>query len=264
MNTPTFSLETIQQFARGYGMPTQKLRGLLREYIQVKFITDLYSLQGANRLSFVGGTALRLLHDLPRFSEDLDFDCLGQDLVEPVALFAQVAVLWQKQGIAVEYLNTAGAHKTYAELRFPQVLHQLGISSNPREKMRIKLDYAHLWHGQTPQVQLLNRYGFIEQVICNPLAQVLVQKLAAYVGRSTTQPRDMFDIVWLHSQSVRPDTAFMQVNSFSDVLAKAQAKWQQEGSSAAQVRKLEPFMFAPEQARKIHLLGAVLAEIEKQ
>ncbi|MDP2790426.1 MAG: nucleotidyl transferase AbiEii/AbiGii toxin family protein, partial [Rectinemataceae bacterium] len=46
---------------------------LLREYVQARILGSLHESRAFESLSFVGGTALRFLYALPRFSEDLDF-----------------------------------------------------------------------------------------------------------------------------------------------------------------------------------------------
>ena len=52
--------------------PNDKMN-LLREYLQAFALRSLHESEAFAGLSFVGGTALRFLHNLPRFSEDLDF-----------------------------------------------------------------------------------------------------------------------------------------------------------------------------------------------
>ena len=52
--------------------PSEKLN-LLREYVQAMVLRSLHESEAFVNLAFVGGTALRFIHDLPRFSEDLDF-----------------------------------------------------------------------------------------------------------------------------------------------------------------------------------------------
>ncbi|MDW8309627.1 MAG: nucleotidyl transferase AbiEii/AbiGii toxin family protein, partial [Verrucomicrobiales bacterium] len=56
------------------GQPNPLLaRCLAREYLQARLL-EMFQDQGAFRSwAFQGGTALRFLHGLPRFSEDLDF-----------------------------------------------------------------------------------------------------------------------------------------------------------------------------------------------
>lgn len=52
--------------------PGEKLNRL-REYLQAFALRSLHESEAFQCLSFVGGTALRFLYNLPRFSEDLDF-----------------------------------------------------------------------------------------------------------------------------------------------------------------------------------------------
>jgi len=46
---------------------------ILREYLQVWFLSRLYSFPKSENIFFKGGTALHLIFGCPRFSEDLDF-----------------------------------------------------------------------------------------------------------------------------------------------------------------------------------------------
>ncbi len=52
--------------------PTDRLN-LLREYLQACVLRSLHESEAFLFISFVGGTALRFLFELPRFSEELDF-----------------------------------------------------------------------------------------------------------------------------------------------------------------------------------------------
>lgn len=55
--------------------PVDRRLNLAREYLQMYILRLLHDSGSTSDLAFVDGTALRLLHRLPRFSEDLDF-CL--------------------------------------------------------------------------------------------------------------------------------------------------------------------------------------------
>lgn len=46
---------------------------IAREYAQHCFLSEFYKLKNSDRLLFKGGTALRLIYQSPRYSEDLDF-----------------------------------------------------------------------------------------------------------------------------------------------------------------------------------------------
>lgn len=49
-------------------------RSILREYQQYKILQAILNSQFASKLSFLGGTALRVIHGNNRFSEDIDLD----------------------------------------------------------------------------------------------------------------------------------------------------------------------------------------------
>ncbi len=67
-------LEALAAQAKQRGMPSGKMRGVLREYLQVLILKELYKLPDGKKLYFTGGTYLRLVHQTKRFSEDLDFN----------------------------------------------------------------------------------------------------------------------------------------------------------------------------------------------
>jgi len=51
-------------------------RCLVREYLQARILEFLQENGAFTNWVFVGGTALRFLYSMPRFSEDLDFSLL--------------------------------------------------------------------------------------------------------------------------------------------------------------------------------------------
>ena len=66
--------ESLLEQAKSRGMPHTKIRGVLREYLQILILKELYKAELGRKLYFTGGTYLRLVHSLKRFSEDLDFN----------------------------------------------------------------------------------------------------------------------------------------------------------------------------------------------
>lgn len=261
MNNLTANFSQILNFAREYGLPEEKKRGIIREYLQSLFLANFYRQPLARKMIFSGGTALRLLRNLSRFSEDLDFDNLGLTNQQVAGLVDKTVKLIKKENIALELKSTIRGKKTYFELKLPQLLFDLKISTNPKEKLMIKVDYSDLWRGQQPEAVLFNRYGFLEMVPALPLNQAIVEKLAAYVNRRQTQARDVFDAVWLFSQGARPDKEFMQKNHLTNVAKKAAAKWQGELGKTVLRRRLEPFLFDVAEARKLELFGEVVKQL---
>jgi predicted nucleotidyltransferase component of viral defense system len=48
---------------------------LIKEYLQLVILDFLTTTQYLRKIAFIGGTHLRLVKGIDRFSEDLDFDC---------------------------------------------------------------------------------------------------------------------------------------------------------------------------------------------
>src|ERR1700733_6865813 len=101
----------------------ESLRGykrfLLREYLQHKVLQIIFDSEFANKLAFLGGTCLRIVHGNARFSEDVDFDNfnISEDAFEKVAGIIHQEL--KNEGYSVE-LKTVykGAYHCY--IRFPE------------------------------------------------------------------------------------------------------------------------------------------------
>ena len=261
MNNLIANFNQVLKFAREYGLPLEKKRGILREYLQALFLSRLYRQSAAAKLIFTGGTSLRLLRNLPRFSEDLDFDNLGLSNQQIRDLVNEAAKAIKKENIDLEIKSTIRGKKTYFELKFPRLLFDLKITTNPKEKLMIKVDYADFWRGQKPEAVLFNRYGFLEMIPVLPLNQAVVEKLTAFVSRKQTQGRDIYDVVWLFSQGAKIDAKFLEKNKMKDLVKKATTKWQKEGNKKIFSRRLAPFLFDAGEARQLELFGEVLKKL---
>jgi len=245
MNNTLVNFAEIRRLAQDYGLPPGKKGAILREYLQTKILSLIYREAISKNLFFVGGTALRLLRGLDRFSEDLDFDAVEITPEEIQKLLNTVRYKLEQEGITVELYRNITAKKYYYELRFPSLLKNLNLSFNAGEKLMIKLDIESTWQGQKRETVFLNRYGLLATVVTKPLSQMLVEKLAAYLGRKETQARDLYDLVWLLSHEVKADLAFAQVNQLPpDLLLKAREKYRREKKQLSKSRtKLKPFLF---------------------
>lgn len=63
-----------QEFIKKLALQHQTAEeNIAREYLQHVFLSNLYMKKQADALLFKGGTALRIIYQSPRFSEDLDF-----------------------------------------------------------------------------------------------------------------------------------------------------------------------------------------------
>src|SRR5437660_858889 len=95
------SYDSLVAHSRERSMPAGKLRGALREYIQILALKALYSKRTAQDIVFLGGTALRLGHGLARFSEELDFDVKALSLARWKTLLEEIAHSLSLRGFSV-------------------------------------------------------------------------------------------------------------------------------------------------------------------
>ena len=260
MNTIIDNFEQILEFAKSYGLPPEKKRAIIREYLQTKILEIIYYEKISSKVFFVGGTSLRLLRDLNRFSEDLDFDTVDVTSALIDVLVKRIHERLKGENIEVELYKNVTKKKAYYELRFKDLLFELKISTNKDEKLKIKLDFEKFWQGQEKEVVLLKRYGFLANVITLSQSQILVQKLLAYIKREQTQPRDLYDIVWLLSRGVKLDLNFIKENRLNlNILSLAKDKFIKEKRKLKGFRvKLQPFLLNPQDAGKLELFESLI------
>ncbi|GFP28229.1 nucleotidyl transferase AbiEii/AbiGii toxin family protein [Candidatus Hakubella thermalkaliphila] len=256
-----FLWEDILKEAERRDIPLAKKRAILREFLQVKFLTNLYRLSGCQNLSFIGGTALRLFHRLDRFSEDLDFDNFGLSLSQVKGLFEKVAGEFKKEKFNFEFDFKGIKNSGGGRLRFSDLLYQLGISSNPREKLMIRLDFTDQERIET-EVLLLSEFGMSERVVTNTLSVLLSQKMRALISRRQTRGRDFYDVYWLLSRGIKPNLTVLKtidINSETEFLSKLRQIYQREKKNIPfYKRQVRPFLLHEENQRYLDFLEDLL------
>lgn len=233
----------IERYACQYGLPVQKKRAIIREFLQMQFLDCLYRKSASSGLAFVGGTSLRIVRGIPRFSEDLDFDRIHSSIEEMNTLVEDVVNEIKQTGVSLELYKNTTRENMFFELRYPTVLKDLEISTNQDEKLVIKLDNAPSWKGEKQETVLISRFGYLQHIVTIPLSQILVQKIVAYVSRRQTMARDMFDICWLRLQGVSIDRDFLKANAKVTIGEDARAKFQREKKELIRYKeRLAPFL----------------------
>ena len=97
------SLQSIEQYYPDNQKPFK--RNILREYLQYKILEIIFNSKYAEELTFLGGTALRIVYNNSRFSEDLDFDNFTLTEEQFADLAQEVKKGLELQGYEVEIKN---------------------------------------------------------------------------------------------------------------------------------------------------------------
>ena len=173
-----FSLEQIEQYY------PENLRifkkNILREYLQYKILEIIFNSKLSHKLSFMGGTALRIVYDNHRFSEDLDFDNFGLTKKEFISLAEEIENKLQKEGYLPEIRNVfKGAYRCY--IKIPHILFENKISNLLEEKIMIQIDTASHKFDYKPDKKILNKFEIFTQIFVTPLDLLLSQKIYSVV-----------------------------------------------------------------------------------
>ena len=199
-------------------------RGHMRPVIQKELLhyDILYSLDAAgllDRLTFQGGTSLRLCHGSPRFSEDLDFvggKGFTRQQLEPIKDCIE-HYIGQRYGLEVSVREPRELkhEREYAGLKIDKW--QIAVVTSPERKdvprQRIKLEVANIdAYSREPRALQLN-YSFLPDgygdtlVLTETLDEIMADKLVSLVNTTGyVRHRDIWDLRWLKQQGAQLET----------------------------------------------------------
>lgn len=227
-------------------------RNILREYLQYKILQIIFDSQYASKLSFLGGTALRIIFGNSRFSEDLDFDNFGLKEREFEAISKIVKKQLELEGCAVEIKNVyKGAYRCY--VRIPRLLFDSGLSGYAEEKILIQLDTAPHGFHYAPEKAILNKFEVFTEINVTPPDIILSQKIFAIFNRKSVKGRDFYDTVFLLSKS-KLNYSYLELKmkiSDGETLRKKLLAFCKELDFKSLARDVEPFLFNPRDSKKV-------------
>jgi predicted nucleotidyltransferase component of viral defense system len=194
-------LERIPQ-----GSDSQRSQGL-REVMQEIALAGLYRRGFFGKAAFYGGTCLRIFHQLPRFSEDLDFS-----LLHPDPGFSLEPYLWALEeefaGLGIDVAVTVKSKRNQtaivsAFLKTTTTIVELAIDDNRMLKIKLEVDTDPPLGFHTEEQLLLQPYSFY--VKCFSLPDLFAGKVHAVLFRQWQQRvkgRDWFDLEWYVRQGI--------------------------------------------------------------
>jgi|GEM_PF-1905363 len=133
---------------------------LAREYLQYYVLYLMYREKIYLDQAFLGGTALRILYGIPRFSEDLDFSLIEKVNAEKVAQgFDRIASELVLAGYEMELKRVGRGNVKGAFLRFKGLPHQLGLSPHRDQVFALKVEVdCNPPQGDVLDLKILNKY----------------------------------------------------------------------------------------------------------
>ncbi len=193
--------EAALDLVSGVADPSGKLN-LLREYVQAMVLRSLHESEAFVNLAFVGGTALRFIHDLPRFSEDLDFSLEKQNGYTPEVWMKKIKKDLQLSGFdaKVSWKDSSTVHKSW--IKVAGVLKEAGLAAMQDQNLSIKLEIdSRPPPGAITETGIVNRHALLSLRYYD-LPSLMAGKVHALMTRKYPKGRDWYDVVWY--RAVRP------------------------------------------------------------
>jgi len=177
--------------------PAQKLN-ILREFVQALTLRSLHESEAFVNLAFVGGTALRFVYSLPRFSEDLDFTLLDDNISNQQIFdyFSEVfEYVKEEANIPLKIIDDNEHEDGGINFYISYVGPLGGMGANKR----VKVDIAKSEKLQFEPIikEVITSYSDQEEhkLLCYSLEEILLEKLRSIMQRM--QARDFYDLWYL-------------------------------------------------------------------
>lgn len=215
---------------------------MVREYLQARILQSLQRAGAMQTLAFHGGTSLRFLYDIPRYSEDLDFALeLRPEAYDFRTYLQRIVRDLSAEAYTVDVKLNDKRVVDKAFIGFRGLLYELGLSGHETEVLAIKIEVdtnppAQAGLTTTP----LHKYVPLN-LHHHDAATLLSGKLHAILQRDYLKGRDVYDLWWYLRQ---PDWAEPNLAHLNENLR--QSGWSADALTAANWKaivreRIQPF-----------------------
>ncbi len=195
------------------GVTPEVQRSLVREYLQMRILQSLQRAGAMIPLAFHGGTALRFLYGLPRYSEDLDFALARQrEQYDFRGYLEAVRRDLTADTYSVEIKVNDRKVVNSAFVRFGGLLYQLGITPHHDEIIAIKLEVDTNAPANALLATTLVQHHVDVHLQHHDQASLFAGKLHAILQRTYVKGRDWYDLYWYLRQPQWPLPNFNMLN----------------------------------------------------
>ncbi len=174
---------------------------MLKEYIQLTILDYLSTTPFIRKLCFIGGTNLRLVNGIDRFSEDLYFDCRNMSKEEFAKMSGNVIRNLEHNGYKVGLRDKENPKLTAfrSNIYFPQLLFNLGLSGHKEERFLIKIEAQDQGVDYTPTLVNIKGCGYYFPLPVPSDSVMCAMKTTVLLDRA--KGRDFYDLMFLLGQT---------------------------------------------------------------
>ena len=224
----------------------EEAQSALREIMQEITLAGLQRSSFFEKAAFYGGTALRIFHNLDRFSEDLDFSLLQTEqdfslekyqhaIINEFASLGMNVSISEKQKVKQNNINSAflKSETIWRELKLETIIPQNGLDTKANIKIKIEVDTEPPLNFKTEEKLLLKPFSFY--VKCFTLPDLFAGKMHALLFRkwgTNVKGRDWYDMEWYIKKGIKLDLGHFLTR------AQDSGDWEGESISEIEIRNL--------------------------
>ena len=186
----------------------------VREYLQAYFLNIIYKNKFYQNLVFVGGTALRFIYKIRRFSEDIDFSLSAKaknynftDMVKNILQEFKLA----GYDLEVKYDDSRTVHSVL--LKFSGILFETGLSPLKSQKIAIKVEVDSNPPPGGIETSSVYNSTFIFYMLHYDLASLFAGKVHALLCREYAKGRDWYDLLWYLTKFKGLEPNYLMLNN---------------------------------------------------
>jgi predicted nucleotidyltransferase component of viral defense system len=184
----------------------------MREYLQNLILRILFKSGFFEYASFLGGTALRFVYGIKRYSEDLDFSLAKKIEVESLDVTLEKLINeLMLHNLKVTYKRKIDGVYSIM-IKFGGLLYEAGMSHRQTQNLNIKINVDINPPGGTLyETRVINKY-FTLTLKVNTLETLFAGKINAVLTRSYTKGRDYYDLFWYLTRfpDLNPNLEFLK------------------------------------------------------
>ena len=188
--------ELTDQAVKKYSDPQMRLN-FMREQLQRVMLVALHDARAFNHIAFVGGTCLRIVHGLRRYSEDLDFSLTRPEGYDFPRFLQKIKS--RLNALGIEHSIKVNTKKTVhvAQIRLPMVRRLVGENPMADAKLTIKLEVdTNPPQGWGSEHHILQSDLGLAALVAYDLPSLFSGKLHALCCRNHVKGRDWYDLLW--------------------------------------------------------------------
>jgi len=198
-------------------------RLIVREYLQARTLEQLQENGAFVEWAFVGGTALRFLYGMPRFSEDLDFSLHKPNTASRfMNHLKKIKAGFIAEGYLIDIKAKTAQTVQAAFVKFSGLLYELGLSPHASETISIKMEIdTNPPAGAKTETSIIRKHCLLNLQHYDK-GSLLAGKLHALLTRRYAKGRDIYDLMWYLSDRTWPPPNLLLLNN-----ALAQTGWRE-------------------------------------